>query len=108
MGIECCRTDVLLAYPALSACGPSALRTRLIGTPNCPYEYFRGEQEWKFRVRGMVSRTLTANDPLNDQTEGEGDKRVKWLERFSIFCMFFLILIVISSDQFLTVTNLPF
>lgn len=29
---------------------PPALRTRLIGTPNCPYEYFRGEQEWELRV----------------------------------------------------------
>lgn len=75
-GIECCRTDVLLAYPALSASNPPplALRTRLIGTPNCPYEYFRGEQEWEFRVGGMVSRALTANDPLNDQRERERER----------------------------------
>lgn len=71
LGIECCRTDVLLAHPALSAARPPALRTRLIGTPNCPYEYFRGEQEWEFRVGGMVSRALTANDPLNNQSERE-------------------------------------
>lgn len=76
LGIECCRTDVLLAHPALSAARPPALRTRLIGTPNCPYEYFRGEQEWEFRVGGMVSRALTANDPLTDQREREraGDR----------------------------------
>lgn len=71
LGIGCCRTDVLLAHPALSAARPPALRTRLIGTPNCPYEYFRGEQEWEFRVGGMVSRALTANDPLNNQRERE-------------------------------------
>lgn len=56
-GIECCRTDILLAHPALSSAAPprppQALRTRLIGTPNCPYEYFRGEQEWEFRVGGV-------------------------------------------------------
>ena len=74
LGIECCRTDVLLAHPALSAARPPALRTRLIGTPNCPYEYFRGEQEWEFRVGGMVSRALTANDPLNDQRERERER----------------------------------
>lgn len=74
LGIECCRTDVLLAHPALSAARPPALRTRLIGTPNCPYEYFRREQEWEFRVGGMVSRALTANDPLNNQREREGDR----------------------------------
>lgn len=70
-GVECCRTDVLLAHPALSAARPPALRTRLIGTPNCPYEYFRGEQEWEFRAGGMVSRAPTANDPFNDQRERE-------------------------------------
>lgn len=75
LGIECCRTDVLLAHPALSAARPPALRTRLIGTPNCPYEYFRGEQEWEFRVGGMVSRAMTANDPLNDQRERERERR---------------------------------
>lgn len=74
LGIECCRTDVLLAHPALSAARPPVLRTRLIGTPNCPYEYFRGKQEWEFRVGGMVSMALTANDPLNDQREGKTER----------------------------------
>lgn len=74
LGIECCRTDVLLAHPALSAARPPALRTRLIGTPNCPYEYFSGKQEWEFRVGGMVSMALTANDPLNDQGKGKTER----------------------------------
>lgn len=85
LGIECCRTDVLLAHPALSAARPPALRTRLIGTPNCPYEYFRGEQEWEFRVGGMVSMALTANDPLNDQRKREMKSlRLKWFEGFCV------------------------
>lgn len=56
LGIECCRKDVLLAHPALSDAWPPALRTCLIGTPNCPYEYFSCEQIWEFRVGGLVSR----------------------------------------------------
>lgn len=86
-GIGCCRKDVLLALPALSAACLPVLRTRLIGTPNCPYEYFSGEQEWEFRVGGMVSMALTANDPLNDQRERRRGGREEWLERVSVTCM---------------------
>lgn len=83
LGIECCRTDILLAHPALSAARPPALRTRLIGTPNCPYEYFRGEQEWEFRVGGLVSRAPTANDPFSDQRRGEREWETRQRERDS-------------------------
>lgn len=62
-------------HPAGTSCPlcrtPPVLHTRLIGTPNCPYEYFRAEQEWEFRAGGLVSRALTANDPLNDQRKSE-------------------------------------
>lgn len=70
-GIECCSKDILLAHPALSDAWPPALRTRLIGTPNCPYEYFSSEQEWKSRVGGLVSRIHS----MTRERERQGERQ---------------------------------
>ncbi len=56
----------------------------------------------------MVSRALTANDPLNDQREREREterQRVQMVRK--IFNNLYVNVFVISSDQFLLCATFP-
>lgn len=93
-------------YRVLQNRHPAGIPCPLCRTPPSPsyLPYFRGEQEWEFRVGGMVSRALTANDPLNDQRErGRETKRQSKMVRkvFNNVHVNVFVWIVISFDQFL-------
>lgn len=73
-------------------CMAPALRTPLIGTPNCPYEYFSCEQDWEFGGLGVwfQGSTQWPEEEKDRETDRKLSELVNTILLLSVFSSFLI------------------